>query len=337
MAIGGLLGGAGLGSILGSVGGTVQGVMQAKQAARNRSTFRKGMDQGVAQTNRQVFDILQGPEYQAVRSFALGTFGINQPMGGDGAGTSFGGKTFEERPTGFALKGYIRKQSFDTGKRLGYALNAQQQLDTGLDLKGRALTEKGRLRNQQLIDRGASALKMFDTRGAEFRQHALTSLGQQGFGLEALSRLRPQTGGPATTEEPAAQQPGNVPGFGLNSPLAQDFSKALQQASSVRGAFFGNAPAAGEAGALAAFNFQQQRELLPFLLGLNTYGNDQFSRFSQQNIAQAVQRASGGVAVYGGANPFGDFNPQVQGISAGLAGFGAGGSIGAQLGGGGGS
>lgn len=337
MAVGGLLAGAGLGSILGSIGGTVQGVMQAKQAKRDRRNFRKGIDQGVAQTNRQVFDILQGPEYQAVRSFALGTFGINQPMGGAGGDVSFGGRTFEERPTGFALAGHVRKGARFVGKKLGVALNAQQQLDTGLDLRGRALSPGMRARLEAQVAAAPGALSQFDTQSAEFRQMALTSLGEQGYGRDALAKLRP-TGGPVAVEDPtAAAQTGNVPGFGLNSPLAQDFAKALQQASSVRGAFFGNAPAAGEAGALAAFNFQQQRELLPFLLGLNTYGDDQFGRFSQQNIAQAVQRRTGGVGVYGGANPFGDFNPQVQGISAGIAGFGAGGSIGAQLGGGGGS
>ncbi len=333
MAIGGILGGAGIGALLGSVGGTVQGVMQAKQAKRDRRNFRKGMDQGIARTNRQVFDILQGPEYQAARSFALGTFGINQPMGGAGGDLSFGGQTFEERPTGFALSGHVRKGARFVGKKLGIALNAQQQLDTGLDLRGRALSAGMRARLQAQVDAAPGALSQFDTQSAEFRQMALTSLGEQGYGRDALSRFRPQTGGPVEVEGGQAQA-GNVPGFGLNSPLAQDFAKALQQASSVRGAFFGNAPAAGEAGALAAFNFQQQRELLPFLLGLNTYGEDQFSRFSQQNIAQAVQRRSGGAAVYGAANPFGDFNPQVQGISAGTAGFGAGAAIGAQASGG---
>lgn len=53
---------------------------------------------------------------------------------------------------------------------------------------------------------------------------------------------------------------------------------------------------------MAAFRFQQQKEMLPFLLNLSTFGSDVFHRLESANIGREVQRSTGGLGVYGQQN-----------------------------------
>lgn len=336
---GGLTTGAVTG-IIGGIGGAIAAAEQKRMAARERRRFRSGMERGERQTKAGVFDILQSPEFQAARNFALGTFGI--APGGAGAGgyaAAFGGQRYEDRPTLAPLRSGLKRQAKQLGSQLGKALTASQQLESGTSFSGKAFGARARahlesMGSQENVRRLLGTLDA--SPNAEFKRTALTALESFGFLPEHLSRFRPEVA--EQTLEGGGGPPGSeigVPGFGLNSPLARDFSKALRQSQASRGILNSEPGAYAEAAGLAAFNFQQQRELLPFLTGLASQPEQLYQQFRQGNVAAGVQRATGGGAVYG--TPYaagGHVGVLSQSIAAGLAGFGGGGGIGeAALGG----
>lgn len=354
------LGGAGIGTIAGGIVGGVSGLAGSaamnRQNARNRRSFRRAVRAGRARTEKEVWDVLNSPEYQAVRQFALGTFGIDVGQLGPGGGISFGGRTYGGAPTGFALEGKAKKQAGYLGRDLGNVLQAQQQLESGLDMRGRPLSDAQKAKLERQVAQGENLYKAFQAGTEDFQQGVITRLGKKGFteaqAAAAFGGVTQTAGGPVPTGGPVSVETGGmeniqtsgavapgyggVEGFGLTSPLARDFVKGIGQAQTSRGLYSSHAAAAAEASGLAAFNFEQQKQLLPFLLGLSTFGSDYARGARQANIAEQVQLTSGGTAMYGAVNPFGNQPVIAGGAQGALAGAGAGAAIGATIGGGGG-
>lgn len=273
MALGGAVGSI-TGSLFGTLGGMIAGIEEKKLAARERRRTRRGIDQGTARAEAETYDILHSPEYQAVRNFALGTFGMSP-----GSRTEFGGEQYDERPSGFALQGRARKEATFLGKQLGHSL-----LKGTSDIKyaGQKITRE-------------EGIAKFQAMNKMQQKQLLGQLGTYGFGKKDLGI--PEMAPPSTMGATADNTFG--PGFGLDSPLARDFRTAIQQAQTVRGIYQGGAPVAAEASGLAAFNFQQQKELLPFLLGLSQAPSQIFNASRSANVGAAVARATGGSSYYG--------------------------------------
>lgn len=370
MAVSSLVGGL-AGGLTGTLSGAIGGAAANKQAARDRRRVRKGIREGEARTEREVYDVLNSPEYLAARQFALGTFGID--IGAQGAGgTTFGGQTYTTAPTGEALIGPRRQAANSLARQLARAYNAQERLQAGGTLAGVpydqfeagqdspiAGGEQGlQLRDQRILA-GVDPLlaragqlspeeqrlvnKQFARRAGVTLEQGLHRLGPGATEYDLNGDAVPATGGPVSFDPGsttnvqtagAAAAPGVVPGFGVDSPLARDFVRGIQQAQTSRGLYSSQAGAAAEASGLAAFNFQQQKELLPFLMGLSTFGSDYARGARQSNISEAVQRVTGGVAMYGAANPFGNQPVIAAAAAGGLAGAGGGAAVGATLGGG---
>ncbi len=348
MALGSAVGGI-TGSLIGGLGGLAGQSAANKQASRDRARFRKGIRQGEARTEREVYDVLNSPEYQAARQFALGTFGIDVgAAGGPGGGVSFGGQTYESAPTGEALQGTRQKAANTLARQLARGYAAQQRQESGLSLTGQPI---GQFQNQldALVRGDAGRVGRRDERtiagiapylqratqlsaaerqivNRQFARRAGVSLDE---GLRYLSPAIAEADAGEPVAAAAHAAPGGVPGFGLNSPLARDFVTGIGQAQTSRGLYSSQAAASAEASGLAALNFQKQQELLPFLLGLSTFGSDYARGARQANISEAVQRVSGGAAVYGSANPFANM-PVIAAAAQGvIAGAGAGAAIGA--------
>src|SRR5678816_3435256 len=140
MAIGSIVGG-----LSGSIAGIAAGAEEKTLAARSRRNWRKGYNRGEAQAQREVYDIMNSPEFAAARSFLYGTFGIQngQGAGGEG-GTTFGGHTFTGQPTGVALEGRAKKQANFLGKEFASIYNAKAELDAGVKFSGGEITDKYR-------------------------------------------------------------------------------------------------------------------------------------------------------------------------------------------------
>lgn len=319
MAVGSAVGSV-VGSLFGTLGGMIAGIEEKHLAARERRRVRRGIDQGTARSEAETYDILNSPEFQAVRNFALGTFGMSP-----GAGTTFGGETFGERPSPYALSGRARKEATYAGKLLGRSLNKSME---GGDIAGRYAGKRVTLDELKGI---------YEKFNKPQQRQAKALLGTYGFQESDLGL--PQMAPPSTAAATADNTFG--PGFGLDSPLARDFRSAIQNAQTIRGIYQGGAPVAAEASGLAAFNFQQQKELLPFLLGLSQAPSQIFNASRQGNIGAAVARATGGSSYYGAPSqatqPVAIIGRAVEsGFGGGAAGYAIGSGFDSQGGGGGG-
>lgn len=325
----GLYGGL-LGSVVGTVGGIVQGIQQRAEQSSLKRRFRKGVNLGEARTEKETYDILQSPEYQIARSFALGTYGQEAPstVASLDNPINIAGKTFFAPPTGNVAFKPDKQLGQSLARQLDQVLGAQRQLAAGVDNNGRPLSEAevGRLR--MTVESGKGVVDAVGTLDSGQLNQFGNQLGRYGLTTNDFQKFRAsQLGGlPQTATATMGPQ------TGIETPLSRSFKSNLSQSMVSRGIYDSQAAAAAEASGLSAFEYEQQQRMLPTLLGLSSYGSDVYHRYESANIGRETQKATGGVGVYGAANPFfGAQSPAVAGIQGGLAGLFSGGSLGLNL------
>lgn len=318
---GGLVVGGILGAVVGGVGSAIEARQRRKDAARFRRRFRRGIESGTARTQKQVFDILQSPEFRVAREFTLGTFGVQAPGGAAlGSPTSFGGFDFFAPPSGTPISGQDAAIANNLSGQFDKVLTAQRQLRAGVDQNGRPLTDARRsqlegVADPDRVDNLTRAVSTLDTN----QLNAFASgLNQAGVDIGEFNNLRaaslgrqgePQVSGGVTLDGAGGTQGGAGLIGQTETPLTADFRKRIQQAQSSRGIFSSQAAASAEASGLAAFEFEQRRQSIPQLLQLATFGDTAFQQFEASNINREVQRTTGGFGAFGAANPAAAFGP----------------------------
>lgn len=332
MAGGAALGGGIIGAVLGTVGGAIEAYQQRAEQSSLRRRFREGVRKGTAATEKEVYDVLNSPEFQTVRSFSLGTFGVANPGNAAGAGgpTSFAGKDFLAAPTGRATSKGDRRNAIGLAKTLDEYLTAQSALSSGVDRSGRPLTDSARASYEQLVrsDTARNAVLAIDSLDAGGQNAFAAEFGKTGRNIKDYTQLSGALLGRPTA---AAQTLDNGGGI-VETPLTRAFRSQIAQTQVQRGIYDSQAAAAAEASGLAAYQYEQQQRMLPFLLQQSTFGNDIYHKYESANIGREVQKATGGVGVYGAANPFVGA-PSVVGnaFNAGVSGAFSGAALGVQL------
>ncbi len=307
------------GANLMGVGGAIAGAAGAQSAAAGaRRDVRRGIQQGYAQAERQAYDVMQSPEFQATRNFLLGTFGIPGGGGVGGAGGDFtlGGQTYEAgtAPTGFRLMGGAKQRATRVGRGLARAMR------TG---------------NERRLEKFAGK---YENLSAAEQRYAVRALGERGYSREELTQSLLGTsfapvgpgstlGGPQMAAQTAAPgTPGYAPpastvtsGASPLQPLFRDFVAGLGQAQASRGLYSSHAAASAEASGLAALNTQIQMQLLPQLLGLGSYGEELLGQFGPAAAGRYVFQNTGGQVAFGQPSPAGAYtgSPLAAGLGAG--------------------
>ena len=309
----GLAAGAGIGAVVGAVGGAISASEQNRIAASNRRRFRRGLRNAEFTTASQVLDISNDPFNVAARNFVGNLFGVDDFSGGAPStsfrgeeGTNIGGRTFFTDP-GRGFNQRTQRQGKRTGRQLARALNR------GND------------------DAAAAALEQFAGNRGQ-RTGALQALQARGFGLEDINQLDARI----NPEALAARAPVSAGGSSNLDPLTENIAKGLNQQLSASG--FGGGIGDNVAAALGTgiARTQLQLQLLPQLQQFAAQQQLLRGQLLDQNARFEVQRTTGGVGVFGQANPFGQQSVLSGAIQGGLAGLGAGASIGGALSGGGG-
>lgn len=324
------LAGGGIGAIVGGVAGLIQSHQARKQASRTRRRLRRFQRLAEARGLSRAGDILAGAEQSTIQNFLGGIFGFQPQSPAErlfgAAGT--GGGFFS--PAGGVSRGPLSK--FSHGMAQGVGQNIQRELNL-LQLV-RQGAGRGQFTEKQLAGRERAARRNLSRLADEFeglsagqRRVALENLG--GFSLEEFAELagrNPEVvidgAEPGIKPNRPVSAGGSAgPSFGLN-PLAQNVQRGVEQALATRGLSGGRA-AAFTSGLAGGFqNFQTQLSLLPLLqqqsvLPLGLSGGIQRQQF--QNLAAPLLQA-----------PFGQ-TPLSGSVAGGLAGFGAGSSIGLNL------
>lgn len=324
--------GAGIGAVVGAVGGAIQEAQSRAEASRLRRRTRKGIEQGRAITAKETYEILNSKEYKIANQFALNTYGYEGTNNAASLGNavSIGGQDYFAAPTGTPFAAQDRTNQL--AGQFAEVISARNQLQSGVGPNGNPLSAQqiaaleakgGNDRIDQLMSHAGSL-------DSNQKNAFARVLGTQGVDMGQFQELRGDYLGRNGQPQGDPLDGGTGADLGvIETPLTNHFRTQIGVAQNSRGIYSSQASAAAEASGLAAYQYEQQQQMLPTLERQARFGSDTYHAYEGANLTREVQNTTGGVGVYGAANPF-TATPGGA-VQGGIAGGMAGASLGVNI------